>query len=74
MKYSLIKLAVVLLLTYSCNTVEQSNTMSEENWKLGWRMIENSRDQNLSLAEMQFDSIVTSKQTISERILIMEYL
>lgn len=70
MKYSLIKLAVVLLLTYSCNTVEQSNTMSEENWKLGWRMIENSRDQNLSLAEMQFDSIVTSKQPISERILL----
>ena len=48
----------------------QSEPLDEETWKLGWRMIENSWDENYSLAELQFDSLLSLDKPIEERFLI----
>lgn len=59
-----------VLILGSCNTVPEPITMSDETWQLGWRMIENKWLENPSLAEAQFDSLLNSGETISERFLI----
>jgi len=43
----------------------------EETWKLGWRMIENSWDENHSLAELQFDSLLSMNKPLGEKFLII---
>ena len=49
-----------LLLAFSfhvCKTPKEPDSLSEENWKLGWRMIESTWNDNYALAELQFDSL-----------------
>lgn len=67
-----IKIFIILLIfsLCSCNSPKEPELMGEETWKLGWRMIENSWDENYSLAEMQFDSLLYLNQAVSDRFLI----
>jgi len=56
--------------TYSCKMANQSQFQEEENWKLGWRMIENSWNENYRLAELQFDSLLLKDTPMTETFLI----
>lgn len=44
--------------------------MDEKTWRLGWRMVENAWNKNHRLAELQFDSLLSSDQQISEKFII----
>lgn len=70
MESKILLFILVFLTIASCNTSEEPKTMSDENWRLGWRMIENSWEDKMDLAETQFDSLLTSGETIDARILI----
>lgn len=62
MKKTTLLICVGFLLTF-CST-QNDNTRSEiENWRLGWRLIQSSWDDELALAEQQFDSLLTLDET-----------
>lgn len=42
----------------------------DEAWRLGWRMIENSMDENIEIAERQFDSLLNITDEIERKFLI----
>lgn len=60
----------LLFFAQSCKTQNQSRTLDEETWKLSWRMIENSWDENYHLADLQFDSLLAITHALDERVLI----
>jgi len=43
----------------SCKQNREANISDIEKWKLGWRIIESSMDENLKQAEIQFDSLLS---------------
>jgi len=53
----------------SCKNQTNSQITEEENWKLGWRMIENSMEENFEIAELQFDSLLTISDKINRKFL-----
>jgi hypothetical protein len=44
--------------------------MDEDSWALGWRMVDNYWEENYSLAELQFDSLIALDQPMDEGFLI----
>lgn len=54
----------------SCNQKENNQLTDEEIWKLGWRMIASSMDENYSTANLQFDTLRRSTKTIDRKYLI----
>ncbi|MFK7935277.1 MAG: DUF6624 domain-containing protein [Saprospiraceae bacterium] len=60
----------ILTFIYSCKIENQSEPQEEAIWLLGWRMIENARNQNFHLAETQFDSLLTQDKPIGDVFLL----
>lgn len=54
----------------SCNQKQNNQLTDEEVWKLGWRMIASSMDENYSVANLQFDTLRRSTRTIDRKYLI----
>jgi len=46
-----------ILLMISCQDITNTKASEDEIWRLGWRMIENSLNENVELADSQFDSL-----------------
>lgn len=64
------KISILILISvYSCSIPNQPESIDEETWRLGWRMIENSWDENYSLAELQFDSLLEISNRVDKRFL-----
>ena len=53
---SLILLFSVLLMI-SCQDITNTKVSDDEIWRLGWRMIESSLNENIELADSQYDSL-----------------
>ncbi len=54
----------------SCNQNAGSHVSDAEVWKLGWRMIANSMEENHELADLQFDSLRNISDKIDKKYLI----
>ena len=54
----------------SCNQKENNQLTDEEVWKLGWRMIASSMNENYSVANLQFDTLRRNTKTIDRKYLI----
>lgn len=54
----------------SCNHSANSQMDEDEVWKLGWRMIENSMNENFEFADLQFDSLYNFSEKIDLKFLI----
>ncbi len=61
---------ILFLSGNSCNTTNETGIMDDEVWKLAWRMMENSWDKNYTLAESQFDSLLSKKTYIEEKFIV----
>lgn len=70
MKIKTINLLVLLLFIQSCKMPPDAEPMDETTWQLGWRMIENSWEEEYPLADLQFDSLLTINKTVEERFLM----
>lgn len=54
----------------SCNPNAKSQISDEAVWRLGWRMIVNSMEENYELANLQFDSLLSISTKIDRKYLI----
>lgn len=54
----------------SCQHGTNPQLTDAEVWRLGWRIIESSWDENFELAELQFDSLLTLTDKIDRKFLI----
>ena len=63
-------LIIGLSIISSCKNQTNSQFTDEGIWKLGWRMIENSMNENFEIAELQFDSLSNISNKIDRRFLI----
>jgi len=63
-------LIIGLIIIASCKNQAKSQKTDERIWKLGWRMIENSMDENFEIAELQFDSLLNISDRVDKRFLI----
>ena len=68
-KYKLL-LVCLMISFHSCDTAESIDIESEEVWRLGWRMTENSIDGNLEIGELQFDSLLNISDRIDSKFLL----
>lgn len=59
-----------LLFLSSCKEQAASQLTEEEVWKLGWRLIESSEDEELDIAQLQFDSLLENSNAIERKFLI----
>jgi hypothetical protein len=66
----LILIGVIIVVMTSCNQKENNQLTNEEVWKLGWRMIASSMDENYSVANLQFDTLRKNTKTIDRKYLI----
>ncbi len=60
----------LIFLFVTCNSDTNESIMSEQNWRLAWRMIESSWDEKYDIAESQFDSLMNTGKPIPENFLI----
>ncbi|WP_162055771.1 DUF6624 domain-containing protein [Pontibacter pamirensis] len=66
-----LSILILILLISSCTATEKEEKLSEiEKWKLGWRMIVSSTDENYQLGELQFDSLLSESSEIEPKFLI----
>lgn len=54
----------------SCNQNANSQISDEEVWRLGWRMIANSMEENYEIANLQFDSLWSISNKMDRKFLI----
>lgn len=72
MKINQLLISLLTLITIvSCNNNLNPKTTDNELWKLGWRMIENSWEENNEISESQFDSLLNAKIKIDVKFLII---
>jgi len=69
-KKILIILTIGLSAIISCKEEKKSHISDVEIWKLGWRMIASSMDENYELANQQFDSLANFSDQIDKQYLI----
>jgi len=62
---------LILLIFLSCNNNSNPKPTDIELWKLGWRMIENSWENNNEIADSQFDSLLNAKINIDIKFLLI---
>ena len=65
-----ILIGVIIMVITSCNQKENNQLTDEEVWKLGWRMIASSMNENYSVANLQFDTLIRNTKTIDRKYLI----
>lgn len=63
-------LIIGLSIISSCKEETNSQITDEKIWKLGWRMIESSMDENFVIGELQFDSLLNISDKIDRKFLI----
>lgn len=63
-------LAILIIVTTSCDQYESEQMTDEEIWRLGWRMIASSMEENYELTNLQFDSLRNCVETIDRKYLI----
>ena len=63
-------IGVIIIVITSCNQKENNQLTDEEVWKLGWRMISSSMNENYSVANLQFDTLRRNTKTIDRKYLI----
>ena len=65
---------IIFILTFLqpfSKDVELPNKLSEaDKWKLGWRMIMSSMNNDYNLGELQFDSLLATKSKIDEKFIL----
>ena len=72
MKVNQLPIYILIMLTFlSCNNNSNPKTTDIELWKLGWRMIENSWENNNEIANSQFDSLLNTKINIDIKFLLI---
>ena len=54
----------------SCTQQQEKTKSDTENWRLGWRMIQSSWNNDIELAEKQFDSLLNNDTDIDYKFLI----
>jgi hypothetical protein len=69
-KQILIFLIIVLSIVISCKESQNQPTSDVEIWKLGWRMIESTGEENYELANLQFDSLRNITNKIDKKYLV----
>ncbi len=70
MKHIQVTIAVTaFILISSCKMGTNNQASDEEIWKLGWRMMENFMDENLDMANLQFDSLLNISQDVDKKFL-----
>ncbi len=62
---------LILITIVSCNNNSNPKATDIELWKLSWRMIENSWDDNNEIAESQFDSLLNAEIQIDIKFLLI---
>lgn len=70
MKKVLAFLVLGLSILTSCNQNANSQISDEEVWRLGWRMIANSMEENYEIANLQFDSLWSISNKMDRKFLI----
>ncbi len=65
-----ILIGVAISICTSCNQTEKKQLSDEEIWKLGWRMIASSMDENYLAADLQFDSLRSSTEHMDRSFLL----
>ncbi|MEM1215769.1 MAG: hypothetical protein AAGJ82_08805, partial [Bacteroidota bacterium] len=69
-KQTLILIAAISILIISCIQGENKQLTDEEIWKLGWRLIASSINENYLVANLQFDTLRRRTETIGRKYLI----
>jgi hypothetical protein len=69
MKKTILFICVAFVLTF-CSQRQENVESNIENWRLGWRLIQSSWNDELQLAEKQFDSLLISGETLEYKFLI----
>jgi len=69
-KQILTLIGIAMILITSCNQKESKQLSDEETWKLGWRMIVSSIDENFELANLQFDTLWNISKSIDMKYLV----
>lgn len=69
-KTYLLILIIGLCTVVSCKNHTKSQLTEEGTWKLGWRLIENSMDEKLVVAELQFDTLLRMTDIIDRKFLV----
>ena len=59
-----------MIMILSCKQNKETNISEVEKWKLGWRIIESSMDENLKQAEIQFDSLLSYTNMLDRKYLV----
>lgn len=63
-------LSIVFSLLFSCSKPGDAQLSEEQSWKLGWRMIYNSMNDQTELAEAQFDSILNMTDVLEDKFIM----
>lgn len=66
----LIFLTFVLCTATSCKHSLSSQLTDDEVWKLGWRMMAKSMEENYEIADLQFDSLLKYTDTVERKFLL----
>lgn len=69
-KINLVICMVLMMMISSCKQNKETNISEVEKWKLGWRIIESSMDDNLKQAEIQFDSLLSYTNKLDRKYLV----
>jgi hypothetical protein len=69
-KINLVICMVLMMMISSCKQNKEANISEVEKWKLGWRIIESSMDENLKQAEIQFDSLLSYTNRLDRKYLV----
>lgn len=63
-------LIIGLSIIISCKQTTNQQKTEVENWKLSWRIIESSMEENYELANMQFDTLLNKTKSIDKKYLV----
>jgi hypothetical protein len=69
-KQKIALLSIVFVALTCCNRGEKNELSDVEIWKLGWRMIESSMEENYEIANLQFDSLRNITTDIDRKYLL----
>lgn len=64
------QLLVIVLLGFLNPTVEKPGLTETEKWKLGWRMIVSSMNENYAAGELQFDSLLSTSSRLDKKFVL----
>lgn len=63
-------LICTVIIVASCAHQQEKTKSDTENWRLGWRMVQSSWNNDIELAEKQFDSLLNNGTDIDDKFLI----